>query len=118
MPKSAVTIARKLLEGEAGLEELRVHEFDEDASPDDGELIERLYKEFSSDFDRARAQLTKQYGTPIREGKEDDAAVLLNGVFRFAVWEVDGTELFLAAAHEDRDVPILLMMGTDSGNLA
>ena len=80
--------------------------------------MERLYKEFLAEFDRAAGELSKKYGTPARMGKQDDSAIPLNGVFRFAVWEVEGTELYLAAAHEEREVPILLMMGCDQGNVA
>ena len=37
-------------------------------------------------------------------------------VFRFALWKVDDMVLFAAAAHEDRDCPILLMLGTAGGD--
>jgi hypothetical protein len=42
----------------------------------------------------------------------DDDLIPLNGVFRFAEWEVDGKKIFAAAAHEDRELPYLLVLGT------
>jgi hypothetical protein len=117
MAKSPTSLARELIEGgPGGLEELRIHEFPDDESAHDDELSERLYAEFSVDFDRAQAELTKTYGEPSRVGTEEDEFVPLNGVFRFAVWEVSHTLLFAAAAHEDRGVPILLMLGTAEGD--
>jgi hypothetical protein len=113
MARSPTSLARELIDGETGaLEELRVHEFADDESAHDDELTDRLYAEFSADFDRAQAELTKTYGEPSRVGTEEDEIIPLNGVFRFAVWEVEDKLLFAAAAHEDRGCPIILMLGT------
>jgi hypothetical protein len=113
MAKSAIALARKVLADEPGaLEELRIHEFEDDEEAHDDEATEQRYAEFASEFERAQAALTKQYGEPVRTGKKDDKAIPLNGVFRFAIWEVGERQLFLATAHEDRGVPILLMLGT------
>jgi hypothetical protein len=118
MAKSATTLATELLEGDAGgLEELRIHEFTDDEEADDDEAIEKLYADFSAEFDRVEAALTRRYGKPSRTGKEDDDVIPLNGVFRFAIWSVDDKQLFAAAAHEDRGVPILLMLGTADGDV-
>jgi len=111
--KSATALAKEVLKGEpGGLEELRIHEFPDDESAHDDEQIERLYKEFSTEFDRAEKELSNQYGAPSRTGKTDDDIIPLSGVFQFAVWEIGDQQLFIAAAHEDRGVPILLMLGT------
>jgi hypothetical protein len=119
MAKSPTSLARELIEGDSGgLEELRIHEFTDDESAHDDELVERLYAEFSTDFDRVQAELTDTYGEPSRVGEGDDAVGPLNGVFRFAVWEVGDKLLFAAAAHEDRGVPILLMLGTADADVA
>lgn len=113
MAKSATALARELLDaGPGGLEELRVHVFDDDEAAHDDAATERLYAELAAEFDRYVAELTQEYGPPDRRGEEDDDAVPLNGVFRFAVWSVGDQELFAAAAHEDRGVPVLLMLGT------
>ncbi|MEZ6142790.1 MAG: hypothetical protein R3B84_19685 [Zavarzinella sp.] len=118
MAKSATTLASELLEGDTGgLEELRIHEFDEDEEAHDDEAIEKLYTDFSAEFDRVEAVLTKEYGKPSRTGKEDDEVIPLNSVFRFAIWSVEDKQLFAAAAHEDRGVPILLMLGTADGDV-
>ena len=111
--KSAKSLAKELLEGEpGGMEELRIHEFTDDQSAHDDEQIEKLYADFSAELERSQKELTKMYGEPSRVGESDDEIIPLNGVFRFAVWEVGDSQLFVAASHEDRGVPILLMIGT------
>mgnify|MGYP001547807214 CR=1 FL=1 len=89
-----------------------MHEFPDDESAHNDEQIEKLQTEFSAELDRIQKELSKQYGTPSRTGETDDDVIPLSGVFRFAVWEVDEQQLFVAASHEDRGVPILLMLGT------
>ena len=122
MPKSGTELASKLLERHKnGLEELRVHMFELDGDEHDEELHEKLYSEFSSDFDRVQTELATAFGAPVRTGSgsidwvsqaEHDSVIPLNGVFRFAIWKIEGKTLFAAAAHEDRGLPIILMLGT------
>lgn len=119
MAKSIIVLASELLEGgEGGLEDLRIHAFADDEEAHDDEMTDKLYAEFVVEFERVVATLSEKYGTPIRTGEEDDDAIPLNGVFRFAVWSVGDQQLFVAAAHEDRGVPIILMLGTADGDLA
>lgn len=111
--KSAKSLASELLEDEpGGMDDLRIHEFTDDESAHDDVKVEKLYADFSADLERAQQELAKVYGEPSRTGDSDDEIIPLNGVFRFAVWEIGETQLFIAASHEDRGVPILLMMGT------
>jgi hypothetical protein len=113
MANDATTLAKNILKAAPGmLEEIRIHEFTDDEEAHDDEAVDKLYSDFSAEFDRGEAVLTKQYGKPSRTGKEDDETIPLNGVFRFAVWQVGDKQLFAAAAHEDRGVPMLLMLGT------
>jgi hypothetical protein len=113
MSKSATALAKELLESDPGdLKELRIHEFSDDESAHDGEATERLYADFRTEFDSVQKDLTTQYGAPLRTGEADDAVIPLNGIFRFAVWQVGEKHLFAAASHEDRGVPILLILGT------
>jgi hypothetical protein len=111
--KSATALAKELLDGDpGGLEELRIHEFTDDEEAHDDERTEKLYAEFSSELERAQKELMTVYGEPSQVGESDNEIIPLNGVFRYAVWEVEGSQLFIAASHEDRGVPVLLMMGT------
>lgn len=113
MSKTATALAKELFEGDAGgLEELRIHDFTDDESAHDDELTEMLYADFSTEFERVQKKLTRRYGAPSRTGQADDEIIPLNGVFRFAIWSVGDKQLFAAAAHEDRGVPILLLLGT------
>lgn len=116
MAKSAPQLASKLLKADKdGLEELRVHMFEDDESAHDDELIDELYTEFAAEFDTVAVTLSKVYGSPIKTGREDHKSIPLNGIFRFAVWQVEKKALFAAAAHEDRELPIILMLGTTAG---
>jgi hypothetical protein len=117
MANDALKPARELLDGEAELLELRIHMFEDDSELHDEAFEARITKEFESQFELARRDLTKEFGEPTRIGTTDDPGIPLTGVFRCAVWDVDGRELFLAAAHEDRGTPVLLMMGVEGGNV-
>jgi hypothetical protein len=115
LPQSAVKLAQKLLKrDEESLEELRMHDFPDDESAHDDELTERLYSEFSAEVEGVQVELAKLYGPPTRTGKKDDKLIPLNGIFRFAIWKVAGRQLFVAAHHEDRGIPIVLWLGTVS----
>ena len=113
MPVSAMKLAAKFLKGkEDCLDALKIHDFPDDESAHDDELTERIHAEFSKEVDRIQAELSKQYGPPSRTGKKDDKDIPANGVFRFAIWKVGKKQLFVAAHHEDRGVPIVLLLGT------
>lgn len=111
--KSATQIARELLaNGEEEPVEIRDHEFADDAAAHDDAAIERLYTEFGAECKKLQAELTRTFGKPSETGQEDGEIVPHNGVFQFAAWEVEDQYLFVAASHEDRELPILLTIGT------
>jgi len=113
MSMSATALANSMIEDEeSDIEELQVHEFPDDTTAHDEAAIQGLYQQFNSDFDDVSAELSVQYGDPAYAGDVDTDAIPLNGVFRYAIWNVEGKHLFLAAAHEDRGTPIVLMLGT------
>jgi len=115
MNKSAIAVARQLLaSNEGGLEELRLRAFSNDEDAHDGITIERLRAEFISDVASMQSELSASFGEPSRAGTDDDQDIPLCGVFRFAVWRIEGRALYVAAAHEDRECPILLMLGITS----
>src|SRR5688572_32792753 len=118
--KPPAQLARKVLGGSGvKLEFLRerVFHLDEDAAHDD-DLHERLCEEYSAEFDRLKAELSKTYGKPLRAGSTNTRLVPLNGVFRYAVWKVRKRHLFIAAAREDRECPMWLVLGATSGGTA
>lgn len=113
MSNSATNLARELLgRGKASLEVLAIHQFRDDAEAHDDEAIERLYLEFKSKFKLAQSELSGVYGDPIRAGNGSDNIIPLNGIVCYAIWQFKSRLLYLAFAHEDRGVPILLMLGT------
>jgi hypothetical protein len=115
MPKTAINLANDLLGREkASLEDLEIHRFRKDAEAHDDEAIQRLYDDFEGKFMRAQSELSAKYGQPVRTGDqyEKDIHIPLNGIIRFAIWKVESKPLYLAFTHEDRGLPILLMLGT------
>jgi len=113
MPKSAVDLAAELLGlPKASLEDLEIHQFKDDSAAHDDVAMQQLHADFESKFERAQSELSARYGEPIRTGDDHDEDIPLGGVNRFAVWSVETKLLYLAFAHEDRECPILLMMGT------
>jgi len=108
-----ITLATELLESEAGgLKYLRVWRFTDDLEAHNAQIMKQLYAEFSAEFDLVEAALNMEYGDPASMGTEDIDVIPFNGVFRFAIWSVGNKQLFAAVAHEDREVPIFLVLGT------
>ena len=87
---------------------------DDDLPEDDEAAVKQLRAEFIDDFNQVRDELEEVYGTPSRTGWKDDHAIPLNGVFRFAIWEVREQLLFVATAQESRAYPISPVLGTTS----
>jgi hypothetical protein len=113
MHGSAVLVARELLlAGAAGFKELLMYTFPDDEAAHQDDLQKRVRREFTAAFDATVTELTTEFGQPSRSGDRNDGLIPLGGVFRFAVWAAGGRELYAAAAHEDRELPYLLVLGT------
>lgn len=113
MPRAAVLMARELLlAGRGEFREVQVHTFQNDEAAHDDDIQEGIRREFITAFTNILAELTAEFGEPSRSGDQHDGPIPLNGVFRFAFWSVGGNELYLATAHEDRELPYLLILGT------
>jgi hypothetical protein len=116
MRVAAVPVARKLLAAPAGnIGELWVHPFASDEAAHDDAMQAQLERDFAAAFEAARSELAADFGPPLRFGEAAEDAVPLNGVFCAAVWSAGDRQLWLAAAHEDREMPFLLLMGTAPG---
>jgi hypothetical protein len=114
MEPSVAEVARGLLaRGETELADIRVFVFENDGAHDDG-LQEQIRKEFIAAFDAAQLELTNEFGPAARIGDIDVNVIPLSGILRFAIWEVNGNQLYIAAAHEDRECPLLLMLGINA----
>jgi hypothetical protein len=113
MPTDIVAFAEELINGEPGALEIikiQILEGDEDAHD---EALELKHREFEAVHGSLVEELSKRFGDPriaVEESEFD--SIPLNGVFPAAMWEVEGTELFLAVSHEDRELPFLLAIGT------
>jgi hypothetical protein len=96
-----------------GMETLRIYEFKEEEEARDDERQEELAAEFKAAFGEVATSLQSHLGEGVIAATEEEMAeVPLGGVFCAAFWQVGSKRLFVAAAHEDRETPYLLMMGT------
>jgi len=96
------------------MDAIRIHEFELDGDEHDDEAIEKLHIDFKNDFDIVAMALSQQYGPPVKSGTDDDDAIPLTGIMHFNIWRTDDAGLFLVISHEDRGLPILLMLGGTS----
>jgi hypothetical protein len=112
MRQPAVSAARGLIDSRLeSFAELWIREFKDDVEAHDDKLQEQLERDFIAAFVESVEDLTDEYGPPARLGEEGDDSVQIGGVFRFAIWRIRDNELWLAAAHEDRELPYVLLMG-------
>ncbi len=114
MPTDIVAFAEELTNGEPGtLEIIQIYELDDPEEAHDDAFVERKHREFEVIHGSLVEELSKKFGDPrIAEAEDEFHSIPLCCVFPAAMWEVDGTELFLAISHEDRETPILLAIGT------
>ncbi len=86
-------------------------DFPDDESRHDDDLQEAARDHFDKQFREALDELIMMYGKPIETGEDDHELIPLGGVFHYAVWNVEYGKLFLAVAHEDRELPLWLKVG-------
>jgi hypothetical protein len=107
-------VAAKLLaQPDSALEVLQIHQFQSDEEYHNDILQDTLVRDFEHQFEALVEKLRVNYGDPVwLDG--DVTAIPLCGVYRNAMWRINGRKLFLAAAHEDRECPFLLVLCTAS----
>ena len=111
---SAVDLARKCLTAkERHLEPLLVYQFDDDGAAHDDELQARLKAEFESEWKQATGEVSREFGqASIAIADDETRYVPLNGVGGASSWQIGARRLFVAYAHEDRETPYVLVVGT------
>ena len=91
MNASLTAVAKRLLAAaDSAIEEVRVFEFVDDETAHDDELQEQMEAEFSTAFTSVQNELSKEFGDPVSTGEEENDLIPLNGVFRFAIWNING----------------------------
>jgi hypothetical protein len=114
--RDVVATARKLLRARKAVwEELEHEGFQNDRAAHDDDLHEQLRRKFIRRLKAIQKRLAAQFGSPVETGADDQSRVPLNGVFRYAIWNVSARQLFLAAHHEDRELPYAIVLGTIAG---
>ena len=110
-----VQLARLCLSTGEDLEVVRIHQFADDVEAHDDARQARLYAEFKIAFSIALSQLESVFGSAeLADAERDVPFVPLCGVFCAASWVANGKRLYLAAAHEDRECPYLLVVGVEA----
>jgi hypothetical protein len=110
----AIELARKCLsEPEEQLEALLIYQFKDDVDAHDDELQDHLKVEFKGEWKRATAEIALEFGeATIANTYFETEYVPLNGVYSASSWQIGKKRLFVAYAHEDRELPYLLVVGT------
>ena len=114
MPVNIVSFAEELISGELGsLEIIKIYEIEDDEEAHDDEFHKRKHLEFEAVHRSLVEEISKRFGDPkVAEVEDEFNTIPLCGVIPAATWEVDGTELYLAVSHEERETPFLLAIGT------
>lgn len=107
-----VQLAKQCLATGDELQVLRMHSFGDDAEAHDDAKQDNVLTQFEAAFATTLGQLESAFGpAELGNDEEEPSFVPLCGVFRVASWELNGNQLFLAAAHEDRESPFMLVLG-------
>lgn len=91
--------------------DLELHDFD-DASAHDRRLPQRIQQQFADQAQEIEAVLGNILGAPHETGTTEHRKLPINGVCRFAYWNVGWRLLYVAVSHEDIGLPCRLVMGT------
>ena len=111
---SAIELARKCLAATTKqLEPLLIYQFENDFDAHDDELQDRLEAQFEEEWKKAVAELERAFGIgATATSHEETRYVPLCGVGGACSWQIGETRLYIAYAHEDRETPYLLVVGT------
>ena len=95
------------------LELLGIHQFRDDMEAHDDEKQQQLVEQFTADFYLLVTALTCVWGAPdsLTNGGFD-RRIPLCGIGMSAGWRHSNCTVFVAFAHEDRELPFLLVAGT------
>jgi hypothetical protein len=109
-----IELARKCLSATGKeLEALLIYQFEDDVAAHDDELQDHLKVEFEEEWKRATAEIAREFGAATIATLYDETEyVPLNGVWEASSWQIGKRRLFVAYAHEDRELPYLLVVGT------
>lgn len=111
-----VALAKKYLRSRSDTcEEIETREFWDEEEAHDVALVEETYRQFLAKMKAYQAQLAAEFGDPSEIGKDEHDAIPLNGILQHAIWDVNGKSLFLAVAHEDRELPCIIWLGVTHG---
>ena len=118
---SAVKNAKECLAAPGEMRVLKIHQFVEDFDAHDDELQDELAAEFRAAFDTCLRSLQSEFGSArlmdVGDESEGEDAIelafsLVPGPVRLALWELPAGVLYVAVSHQDREEPIVLLIGT------
>jgi hypothetical protein len=104
--------ARKLLRSrKPSQEELELEVFRNDQAAHDRELLERLRRKFAKRVKSIQKELTEELGPPAETGTGRHKDIPLGAVIQYAIWNIKGKRVYVAAHHEDIGLPFALILG-------
>jgi hypothetical protein len=112
-PEKLVATARRLLKLKKMQQEIvQEHVFLSDAESHDRKRKAQIQASFGETSRTLQEMLNQEFGQPSEVGKSQHPLIPCNGVFDYALWTTTKKNLYLAAVHEDTELPVQLILGT------
>lgn len=108
-----VETAHRLLKLKKKQQEIvQEHVFLSDTESHDKKLKAQIQATFIKNSKSMQEKLNQEFGLPSEVGTSVHPLIPCNGVFDYALWETTKKRLYLAAIHEETELPIQLILGT------
>ena len=109
-----------LVSGEDGFDVMKLRYLESEEDQHDDDLIDSITQEFTVTLKTLASKLDDKYGShkftsdlEDEPDEEDDDEFYVPGSYVSAVWEQEGFILYLAVCQEDREYPIMLVVGVE-----
>lgn len=89
--------------------------FANDIEAHDAGLQDRMYQAAAERFQQAATALSERYGDPVRSTAARLRRIPHNGVVDSRIWSVAGQLVYLVLTHEDRELPVQILVGRTAG---
>jgi len=87
----------------------------DDVEAHDAGLQDRIHQAATERFQSAATALSERYGDPARTTAARLRRIPHNGVLESRIWSVEGQLVYLVLTHEDRELPVQILVGRTVG---
>ena len=94
------------------IEELKWDEFDDEGDAHDQTILQQKQGSIIEDARWIQTALESAHLPAAETGDTEHAAIPVNGVLYFAIWQIGWKYLYVVASHEDTELPVYLLIGT------